>query len=178
MNCRVFCAAVLALLTAPIAGHAQSLGEIARQQKDSKSQKSNTQPASPPKKVYTDENIGKSESTDAGKAPAAGKPATNSATEKEKNQPAASADQLRANIQKKKDLIVALQQRIDKLQASVNFVQNNRNIYTNAPEYNEHQHQKELAVERLKAELEQQKAELSDLQDQARDQGFGNSVYQ
>ena len=161
-----------------MAGHAQSLGEIARQQKDSKSQKSNPQPASTPKKVYTDEDLGKPESPGDGKTPATAKPSTNSAKEKEKDQQATSADQWRAKIQKKKDLIAALQERIDKLQASVNYVQNNRNIYTNAPEYNEHQHQKELAAERLKAELEQQKAELSDLQDQARQQGLGNSVYQ
>jgi len=174
MNCRAFYVAVLALLILPMTGHAQSLGEVARQQREGKNQKS----ASTPKKVYTDEDIGKSKSVDEGTPPAAGKSSTNSEGKNEKNQPTMSADQWRAKIQKKKDMIAAIQERIDKLEASVNYVQNNRNIYTNAPEYNEHQHQKEMAAEQLKGRLEQQKSELSDLQEQARQEGFGNSVYQ
>jgi len=172
-----FSATILAIVTFSLASHAQSLGALARQQKESKSQKSESQPSSTTKKVYTDENIRKSESTDDRKAAVTAK-RPGFAPDKEKAQPASPADQLRAKIQKQKDLIAALQERIDKLQASVNYVQNNRNIYTNAPEYNQRQHQKELLAERLKAELEQQKAELNDLQDTARQQGFGNSVYQ
>lgn len=168
---------VLALLAAPIVCDGQSLGDIARQQKEGKGQKSNSQSTSTTKKVFTDEDFAKSGSGDDGNVPAAAR-RSNSVPDKEKDHTAASADQLRAKIQKKKDLIAALQERIDKLQVSVNYVQNNRNIYTNAPEYNEHQHQKELLAERLKAELEQQKAELNDLQEEARQQGFGNSVYQ
>jgi len=182
MNTGCFCAAVLAISTLPMASHAQSLGEIARQQRESKNHKADSQSAAMPKKVYGDEDIAKSKSEDAA-APAApdnssSKSSTGSKDTKEKNPPTMSADQWRAKIQKKKDLIAAMQERIDALEASVNYVQNNRNLYTNAPEYNEHQHQKELAAQQLKAELEQQKTELSDLQEQARQQGFGNSVYQ
>lgn len=178
MNCRPFCAAVLAILTTPMASHAQSLGEIARQQRETRSQKSDSQSASVPKKVYTDEDVGKSKSPDEATPPVGGKSSTSSTAAKEKKQPPMSADQWRAKIQKKKDLIAAIQERIDHLESSVHYVQNNRNIYTNAPEYNEHQHQKELAAQQLKGQLEQQKSELSDLQEQARQQGFGNSVYQ
>lgn len=174
MNCTLLKAAVLAILLAT-AAHAQSLGEVARQQK---TQKSNLQAAPTPKKVYTDEDFGKSEPADKSTSTADAKHSSSPADEKEKKPGAMSADQWKAKIQKKKDLIAAIQERIDKLESSVNYVQNNRNIYTNAPEYNEHQHQKELAAQRLKAELEQQKSELSDLQEQAREQGFGNAVYQ
>ena len=169
--------AILALLAAPIMSHGQSLGDIARQQKDARSQKSNSQSTSTQKKVFTDEDFAKSGSIDDSNVPATAK-RSNSGLDKEKDHGSASADQWRAKIQQKKDVIAALQGRIDKLQASVNYVQNNRNVYTNAPEYNEHQHQRELLTERLKAELEQQKAELNDLQEEARQQGFGNSVYQ
>ena len=163
----------LAILLASTAAHAQSLGEVARQQK---SQKTESPAAPTPKKVYTDEDFGASEPSDKS-APPEAKHSSNPADEKKK-QSTTSADQWRAKIQKKKDMIASLQERIDKLEASVNYVQNNRNLYTNAPEYNEHQHQKELAAQRLKAELEQQKSELSDLQGQARQQGFVNSLYQ
>jgi uncharacterized protein (DUF342 family) len=182
MNCRNSCAALLGILLMLAASHAQSLADIARQQKESKSHKSDSQSTSTPKKVYTDEDIGKSKSGDVGAPAAADKSSPKSSTSsqgtKEKTQPTMSADQWGAKIQKKKDLIAAMQERIDTLEASVNYVQNNRNIYTNAPEYNGHQHQKELAAQQLKAQMEQQKAELSDLQEQARQQGFGNSVYQ
>lgn len=182
MDSRCFCAAVLAISTMPMVSHAQSLGEIARQQRESKSHKADSQSTSMPKKLYTDEDLAKSKSEDAS-APAvqdnsSAKSSTGSKATKEKNPPTMSADQWRAKIQKKKDLIAAIAERIDAIQASVNYVQNNRNLYTNAPEYNEHQHQKELAAQQLKAQLEQQKTELSDLQEQARQQGFGNSVYQ
>jgi len=172
MNCKLVHTAVIAILLAT-AAHAQSLGEVARQQKR---QKSDPQAAPTPKKVYTEEDFGESDPADKSTSPADAKHSTTSANEREKK--ALSAEQWKAKIQKKKDLIAAVQERIDKLEGSVNYVQNNRNIYTNAPEYNEHQHQKELAAQRLKAELEQQKSELSDLQEQARQQGFGNAVYQ
>jgi hypothetical protein len=176
---RFFFIPLLALLIVPMSGYAQSLGEVARQQKDGKNQKSGSPPASTPKKVYTDEDFGSSESKDPGAAPTKDKAgsSTGSHAEKEK-QPTMSADEWRAKIQRKKDIIAALQDRIDKLDASVNYVQNNRNLYTNAPEYNAYQHRKQLAAEQLKGVLEQQKTDLSDLQDQARQQGFGNSVYQ
>ena len=173
MNCKLFHAA-LAILLASTTVHAQSLGDVARQQK---SQKTEAPAAPTPKKVYTDEDFGTSEPSDKSTSPDA-KHSTKPTDEKEKKQTTMSADQWKAKIQKKKDLIAAIQERIDKLEGSVNYVQNNRNIYTNAPEYNEHQHQRALAAERLKAELEQQKSELSDLQEQARQQGFGNAVYQ
>jgi len=171
---------LLALLFAPLTGHAQSLGDVARQQKESKSQKTGLQPASAPKKVYTDEDFGKSEFADKGTTPAKGKAASagSSPAEKEKNQSALSAEQWRAKIQKKKDMIAALQERIEELESSVNYVQNNRNIYTNAPEYNAYQHQKQLAAQQLKGQLEQQKSDMSDMQEEARKQGFGNSIYQ
>ena len=63
-----FSATILAIVTFSLASHAQSLGALARQQKESKSQKSESQPSSTTKKVYTDENIRKSESTDDRKA--------------------------------------------------------------------------------------------------------------
>jgi len=182
MNSRCFCAAVLAISTMPMETHAQSLGEIARQQRESKNHKADSESTATTKKLYTDEDIAKSKSEDAA-APAAldnssSKSPTGSKGTKEKNPATMSADQWRARIQRKRDLIAAIQERIDALEASVNYVQNNRNIYTNAPEYNEHQHHKELAAQQLKALLEQQKTELSDLQEQARQQGFGNSVYE
>ena len=174
-----------ALLALAVGVQAQSLGEIARQQQ----QKKNLQPdsaktAATAKKVYTNEDMPKSSSPSLSSSPSAStsdkskakKPAT-SALQRPGDEEKISADELKEKIQEQKDAIVALQQEIEKLQSTVNYVQNNRNIYTNAPEYNDYQKQKQQAIAQMKAEVEERKSTLKDLQEQARQAGLGNAVY-
>jgi predicted nucleic acid-binding Zn-ribbon protein len=88
-----------------------------------------------------------------------------------------SAEEFKQEIQKQKDAIAAIQERIDQLQPTITYVQNNRNVYTNAPEYNEAQKRRQQELDRLKGILQEQQDELKDLQEQARQAGYGSAVY-
>ena len=161
---------------------AQSLGDVARLKKQNKSPQADS--ASAPaktKKVYSNEDMGtkSTSSTDAGeKKPAAEelKP-TESSGDREAEKKMA-AGEWRAKISEQKDAIASIQQRIEKLQASIHYVQNNRNVYVNGPEYNQAQDRKQREVEYLKSILEERKTTLQEMQEEARQQGFGSAVYQ
>jgi len=155
---------------------AQSLGDIARQQREKKKQ-----PATTPNKVLTNEDL----STPGHPDGAASDEAQNKKNPRQKTsartaqskEDEPSAEELRAAIQDKKAAIAEIQGEIAKLQSTINHVQNNRNIYTNAPEYNEAQKRKEQEVDRLKGVLQQQQDELKDLQQTARKAGYGSALY-
>jgi hypothetical protein len=86
-----------------------------------------------------------------------------------------SAEEWKAAIQSQKALVDNLQQHIDKLSASIHFVEANR--YTNGVQYNQRQAQKQEEVKRLQSQLDEQKQKLADMQEAARKAGFGNGVY-
>lgn len=151
--------------------HAQSLGEIARQQQQKKQSANNV-----PRKVLTNDDMAVPSSTSAGSKPNA--PDKGMSPSPNKDSTAWSAEKFRSEIQKQKDAIAETQKAIDKIEPTINHVQNNRNIYTNAPEYNAYQDEKQQMVNQLKGRLAEQQSELTDLQDKARKAGYGNSVYQ
>lgn len=155
---------------------AQSLGDIARQQREK-----NKQQAATVNKVLTNEDISTSgdatgSSSDASHQMKTAKPKSGMAEPRQDNQ-APSAEEFKAAIQQKKQAIADIQDRIAKLESTVNYVQNNRNIYTNAPEYNEAQKRKDQEVKQLKGILQGQQDELQELQKQARNAGYGSAVY-
>jgi DNA repair exonuclease SbcCD ATPase subunit len=151
---------------------AQSLGDIARQQQRKKAQQ--TAPVS--NRVLTNDDLSVAGSG------SERKPITpKSVHPPEPVEPKSKTtlpDELRSKIDKQKQRIALLQDAIDKLQGSIQYVQNNRNIYVNAPEYNEEQKRTQQEVDQLRGRLEGAKSELSDLQEQARQAGYGNAVYQ
>ena len=156
---------------------AQSLGDIARQQREK-----NKQQATTTNKVLTNDDLSISGHSDdtapddsQKKKTAKQKPSATAAQPDKDGQP--SAEELKTAIQDKKQAIAETQDEITKLQSTINYVQNNRNIYTNAPEYNEAQKRKEQEVNRLKGILQQQQDELKDLQDTARKAGYGSAIY-
>ena len=152
--------------------HAQSLGEIARRQQQKK------QPANIVlRKVLTNDDMAAvSSTTSAGSNPSATDKGTSASPSKDST--AWTAEKFRSEIQKQRDAIAETQNAIDKIEPTINHVQNNRNIYTNAPEYNAHQDEKQQTVNQLKGRLAEQQSELADLQEKARKAGYGNSVYQ
>jgi len=87
-----------------------------------------------------------------------------------------SADQWKKEIEAQQSVVASLQQQIDKLNASVHFVQ--ANLYTNGAQYNQYQAKKQEEVSRLRTKLDSEKKKLADMQEAARKEGFGNSVYQ
>jgi len=86
-----------------------------------------------------------------------------------------SAERWKALIQAQKNVVSSLQKQIDKLNSSIHFVE--ANLYVNGPQYNKRQAQKQQEVERAQAQLEEQKKRLEDMQESARKQGYGSSVY-
>ncbi|MGA8442905.1 MAG: hypothetical protein WB762_28070 [Candidatus Sulfotelmatobacter sp.] len=156
--------------------HAQdapSLGDLARQQRQQK-EKSRTaasKDASSPK-VITNEQI-------SGHASVALPPV---ATTGEKTPPPASSDSAKqpaeywkSQIGDQKSRVAALQSQVAELSESIRFAPGN--CVANCVEWNEHQKEKQQQVERMQAQLEDQKKQLEEMQDSARKQGYGSAVY-
>lgn len=89
--------------------------------------------------------------------------------------PDAGAEQWKSQIQAQKNAIATLQREISNLSESIHYA--GGNCVANCVQWNERQKQKEDQVESMKAQLEEQQKRLEDMQDSARKQGFGNSVY-
>lgn len=144
----------------------QSLGDIARQQR----QKQRAKDASSPGKVVTNEDI--PESPDASSTPSdETHPPSSSFTGAQK-----SGDRWKSEIEAQRSTVDSLQKQIDNVNSSIHFVEANR--YRNGVQWNEQQIKKQDQVERMQIELEEQKKKLEDMQEAARQQGYGNSVYE
>ncbi len=87
----------------------------------------------------------------------------------------ARAEQLRSRIQAQKNAIAGLEREIDNLSGSVRYA--GGNCVANCVQWNERQKQKQDQVESMKAQLEEQQKQLENMQESARKQGFGSSVY-
>jgi predicted RNase H-like nuclease (RuvC/YqgF family) len=151
---------------------AQSLGDIARQARQQK-QQNNAADTSPPKaaRVITDDET----PSDAGQA--AQTSASDHPTQRRGNSTASaggkklSAQEWKERILAQKNLINSTQDKIDKLKASIHF-----SSYGNV-RWNQRQIEKQQQVERLEAQLNDQKKRLEEMQETAKRQGYGNSVY-
>ena len=87
----------------------------------------------------------------------------------------APAEYWKSQIQTRKNYISSLESQIANLADSIQYA--GGNCVSNCVQWNEHQQQKEQQLEVMKSQLEQQQKSLEDLQDMARKQGFGSSVY-
>lgn len=85
------------------------------------------------------------------------------------------AEEVRSQIQSQKSSIADLKQQIDSIGSSIHYA--GGNCVANCVQWNEHQKDKQDEVERMKAQLEEQQKHLEEMQDTARKQGFGSSVY-
>jgi len=85
------------------------------------------------------------------------------------------AEQWKAQILSLKNAIAALQSDIARLNDSIHFAP--ANCVANCVQWNERQQQKQQQVEVMKSQLEDQQKKLEDMQDSARQQGYGSSVY-
>lgn len=152
---------------------AQSLGDVARAPQQSK-QQSGT-PAT--KKVYTNEDL-KSGSSSEESAEPLSQPSADKHEAKTQDQPAQqfTPEQWKALIQAQKDKIADLQQKIDKAQARVHYVQSD--LYYNGVQHNEREKRYQEQIDRAKSVLDQEKQKLAEMQEAARQAGMGNAVYQ
>lgn len=149
-----------------------SLGDAARQARQQKSKESQKDSAKTPK-VITNEEIPEHS------APAASSQGSRGQLQNTNYSPSAggkiSAEQFKSQIQQQKSLVGSLQSDIDKLNDSIHYAP--ANCVANCVQWNERQKEKQERAEQMKAQLEDQKKRLEDMQESARKQGYGSSVY-
>lgn len=152
------------LLCLAAAGFGQSLGDVAREQK----QKKQSQPAA---KVITNEDL-------PAHADDGDQPPVNGHNSNPPSRPlgSRSAEQWKAQIEAQKNTVASLQARIDKLNSSIHFAYGNC-VY-HCAEYNESQLKRQDQVQVLQGQLEEAKKKLDELQESARHEGFGNAVWE
>jgi hypothetical protein len=157
---------------------AQSLGEVAREQR----QKQQSKDARAAKKVITDEDLpahtgrdaDSDHTSDKDKKDKSDKKDVQAAPEGAKNTSAA-GEQWKSRILAQKRLVADMQRQADRLAASIHFV--DPNAYWNGPEYNQAQTRKQEKLHQFQEQIEEQKAKLEAMQEAARQAGFGNAVY-
>jgi hypothetical protein len=174
-RCRIFLLFTAAISLATVSANGQdapSLGDLARQQRQQKEQsKASPGKDSKSSKVITNEEI--PEHTEAAslhkiRAQENAIPASSSG-------PKISAEQWKSQIFAQKNQVATLQNQIDELNESVRFAP--ANCAANCVGWNERQREKQQRAERMQAQLEDQKKRLDDMQESARKQGYGSSVY-
>jgi len=154
------------LLMAPTA-FGQSLGDVAREQRQK--QQAKTSPSA--SKVITNEDLGE---------PPDGTPQESSQEGKSndthtKPLGSRSADQWKAQIEAQKRAIANLQKQIDQVNASVHFAR--ASATWREVQHNERQEQKLDEVQKMQDQLAEQQKKLEEMQESARREGFGSSVY-
>lgn len=157
----------IALLMSWLA-YGQSLGEVARQNRENHKAKDASSTAKP--EVITNENLPKSPDAE-----------PRQPTSREKTTPpphvssGQSAEQWKSQILAQKKVIAILQAQIDKLSDSIHFVVAAE--YYNGVQHNQRQVKKQEMVAQMQQQLEEQKKRLDEMQEAARQAGFGNAVY-
>jgi len=148
--------------------HAQSLGDVAREQRQ-KQQEKKVQAAP---KVITNEDLPEhSQSDDAVSSNRASTESTASESLGSK-----SPERWKSEIQAQKKSVENLQNQMERLNASIHFAPGN--CVRNCVQWKERQVQKQDEVQRMQSELDQQKKKLEDMQEAARKEGYGNAVYE
>ena len=85
------------------------------------------------------------------------------------------AEQWKSQIQAQKNAVASLQSNIARLNDSIHFAPGN--CVAGCVQWNERQQAKQQEVERARGQLAEQKKRLEDMQESARQQGYGSSVY-
>ena len=88
----------------------------------------------------------------------------------------AQAENWKSQILEQKNTIAELQQQIDQVSGSIQYA--GANCVSNCEKWNEHQQHKQEQVDTMKSQLEELKQHLEEMQESARKQGFGSSVYE
>jgi hypothetical protein len=148
--------------------YSQSLGDVAREER----QKQETKKAQVAPKVITNEDLPRHANSD--DSPASSQASSESAP----GRPMGSkpAEQWKAEIAAQRSLVDDLQSRVNQLNSSIHFAPGN--CVRNCQQWNEHQLQKQDDVQHRQTELEQQKKKLEEMQEGARQEGYGNAVYE
>jgi hypothetical protein len=153
----------------------QSLGDAARQARQQKQNKTgkDTKGQAPPK-VITEDDISRPSETAVSASGANGSDhgVTDSQAKPDGNK--LSADAWKSQIVAQKQAVANLQHNMEEINQSIQFAPGN--CVSGCVQWNEQQKQKQADVERMRAELETQKQRLQQMQESARQQGYGSSV--
>jgi len=163
--------AAMPLLAGPARSQdSPSLGDVARQQK--KQSKATPGKDVKPSKVITNEEIPEHETSDVAHSSGGVESSNSTASADGAKQP---AEHWKSQIQSEKGQIASLQKQIAQLNESIRFAP--ANCVGRCVEWNERQREKQQQVERMQTQLDAQKKHLEDMQESARKQGYGSSVY-
>ena len=177
MSCRlvlVFVAAVGVSAGSANGQDSPPLGDLARQQRLQKEQSKTAQGKdAKPSKVITNEELPEHAGSPTPLA-AKGEDSETSLTVPA-NGAKQPAESVKSQILTQKTQIASLQKQVDEINDSIRFAP--ANCVENCVEWNEKQKEKQQQVERLQSQLEENKKHLDEMQDSARKQGFGSSVY-
>ncbi len=151
-----------------------SLGDLARQQRQQKEQ-SRTAPGKDAKasKVITNEEI--PERTEPATRPVASGHASQNSMLAPSNGTKEPPEHVKSQILAQKKQIATLQGQVDELNESIRFAP--PNCAENCVGWDERQREKQQRAERMQAQLVEEKRRLEDMQDSARKQGYGSSIY-
>ena len=86
------------------------------------------------------------------------------------------AEQWKAQIQKQQELVRSQEAELQKLKDSIQFAPGN--CVSGCVQWNQAQKDKQDRAERMQSALDQYKQKLQDMQENARQQGYGSSVYE
>ena len=174
----ILMAAVACALDFPAHGQdSQSLGDVARQarqQKQNKDAQYKTGKLAAPSKVITNEELPSRPESSSDSAGANGNGSSDSSVSSS-GAAKLPAEQWTSQIKAQKTAVESLTANIDKLNDSIQFA--GTNCVSGCAQWNEHQKQKQQEVERMRTQLESEKKRLQDMQESARQQGYGSSVY-
>ena len=173
-RCRIvllFMAAISLIAVRAYGQDASSLGDVARQQRQHKDQ-AKLAPGKDAKtaKVITNEQIPPSAEV----IPATQKNdehASLAGSSEGPNQP----EHWKSQILAQKDQIASLQRQVEELNESIHFAP--ANCVANCVAWNERQREKQQQADRMQTQLQELKKHLDEMQDSARKQGYGSSVY-
>lgn len=158
---------LLLMLTFSSAAFAQSLGDVARRSRQKEKLKTKTA-----KKVVTNDEIPESPNLTPAAADAEGK--AEAGFSRDSAEPR-TAREWRNVILIQKDRVETMQAHINKEKASIHFIGANDSV--NAAEYNLYQLKKQQEVKHMQKELDEEQKKLVNLQEAARKEGMGASVY-
>jgi len=169
--------AAILLASFVYAQDSQSLGDVARQvrqQKQAKDAKSKAGQDLKTPRVITEQEM--PERSDLAAQAAGVSDAHGGAATPSSNGTRLSAEQWKSQIQAQENLVRGQEAELKKLNDSIQFAPGNC-VYGCA-QWNERQKEKQDRAERMGAQLEEEKKRLEDLQESARQQGYGSSVYE
>jgi predicted RNase H-like nuclease (RuvC/YqgF family) len=128
----------------------------------------------PESHVITNENLSERIGPIHASAPGSGNTAV-SRGQPTNHEDKASAEQWKSQIEALQNNIASLKSNIDNLTASIQYAPGN--CVSGCVQWNEHQKQKQDQVDAMKAQLEQAEQRLEEIQEAARKEGYGSSVY-